>query len=696
MVVTEYFSAETSVSKSISCTVAAVCFLVVTAMTGFREVHAEVAELTAQRAFELSALNQESGPEHGKFSWIPASHKLIYSERSNGDVSWIKILDADSGATTRIARGDKPEVSPDGRKMVYLASDEARAPIAAKESQLWVSNVDGTDARQLTLVAGGFDLSLRLANYHWSPDSTRILYGVADFQQVGSRGVPSVEVYSAQNGGMNFQTPSSLHLVEIRTGLDIELFHTREPVYSYGWLGPQVIFYSHSLDSGNRTDAKIVSRSLVTKEESVLVSGYNRNDNYSPVSSPSGSMIAFIADPGEAVRYPMRRELAFLSIAENKVSVLTKFALVSSRLSWLPDGKGLLFTDGRFNSRNLFVSDLRGHRRALTHENGKSTDAIVSSDGRLMTWQFTALDNRETLRLGHWDGNAIQDAKDMIVLNDPLKGFHIGKAEAVQWKSGDGALVDGVVVFPPNYDRSRRYPLLVSLHGGPESISATFAQSGMPTGVYFPYLMANEGYIVFSPDYRSSALMGYDKILAARDNNQMFEPDFNDIISGVDALIEKGTADPKRVFLIGHSYGSTETNWIITHSHRFRAAVSYEGGDVLTGWAWGGAKNHGPSTGYEWLLKGSPLQRLDVYLKESAVANVRGITTPTLFINCQYGVNDPCMVWLYVASQRQNIDSQFLYYRDEGHTLEDPANVTDLLQRVISWFKNHDAGVHGH
>jgi dipeptidyl aminopeptidase/acylaminoacyl peptidase len=484
--------------------------------------------------------------------------------------------------------------------------------------------------------------------------------------------------------------------VEIQTGRDIELFHTREPVYSYGWLGPQVIFYSHSPDSGNRTDAKIVSRSLATKEESVLVSGYNRNDNYAPVSSPSGSMIAFIADPGEAVRYPMRRELAFLSIAENEVSVLTKFALVSPSLSWLPDGKGLLFTDGRFNSRNLFVSDLRGRRRALTHENGKSADAIVSSDGQLITWQFTALDNRETLRLGHWDGNVIQDAKDMIVLNDPLQGFHVGKTEAVQWKSADGALVDGIVVFPPNYDRSRRYPMLVSLHGGPESISATSAQLGFPTGVYFPYLMANEGYIVLTPDYRSSALMGYEKILAARDNNQMFEPDFNDIIRGVDALIDKGTADPKRVFLIGHSYGSTETNWIITHSHRFRAAVSYEGGDVLTGWAWGGARFHGPSTGYEWLLKGSPLQRLDVYLKESAVANVKGITTPTLFINCQYGVNDPSMVWLYAASQRQNIDSQFLYYRDEGHTLEDPANVTDLLQRVISWFKNHDVVAHGH
>jgi dipeptidyl aminopeptidase/acylaminoacyl peptidase len=687
-------------------TVASVWFMAALALTEFPAVHAEDAELTVRRAFELSALNQESGPEHSRFSWIPASHKLIYSERSNGDESWIKILDADSETATRIALGDKPEVSPDGQKMVYLATDVTHAPTDAKNSQLWVSNVDGTEARQLTRVAGGFDLSLRLANYHWSPDSTRVLYGIADFQQANTRASanagdhslqgPSVEVYSAQNGGMNFQTPSSLHLVEIQTGRDIELFQTKEPVYSYGWLGPQVIFYSHSLDSGNLTDAKIVSRSLATNEETMLVSGYNRNDNYSPVSSPSGSMIAFIADPGEAVRYPMRRELAFFAIAENKVSVLTKFALVSPSLSWLPDGKRLLFTDGRFNSRNLFVSDLLGRRRALTHENGKSANAIVSSDGSLITWQFTALDNRETLRLGHLDGNAIRDSKDMIVLDDPLKGFHIGRTKAVQWKSADGELVDGVVVFPPNYDRSRRYPLLVSLHGGPESISATSAQQGLPTGVYFPYLMANAGYIVFSPDYRSSALMGYDKILAARENNQMFEPDFDDIISGVDALIDRGTADPTRVFLIGHSYGSTETNWIITHSHRFRAAVSYEGGDVLTGWAWGGARFHGASTGYEWLLKGSPLQRLKLYLKESAVANVKGITTPTLFINCQYGVNDPSMVWLYVASQRQNVDSQFLYYRDEGHTLEAPANVTDLLERVISWFKNHDVGARDH
>jgi dipeptidyl aminopeptidase/acylaminoacyl peptidase len=126
-------------------------------------------------------------------------------------------------------------------------------------------------------------------------------------------------------------------------------------------------------------------------------------------------------------------------------------------------------------------------------------------------------------------------------------------------------------------------------------------------------------------------------------------------------------------------------NWIISHTNRFKAAISYEGGDVL--WDWDNP--HGPNDTSEWLMRGSPLTRPWAYEKESAIRYASKINTPTMFINGELGVDSPALPWLYAALVSRGIDSQFIYYSGEGHVVARLGNQADLLNRGTQWIDRH-------
>ncbi|MEI9988993.1 MAG: prolyl oligopeptidase family serine peptidase [Rhizomicrobium sp.] len=555
-----------------------------------------VLSLSTERARRVALGNSD-------FSWIAGGHRLIFSTTATNGSHSIYVYDVEAKRTFRIIGGEKPEPSPDGRKLAFIAADSRKSLGTKDVLQIWICNSDGSNPVQITKSPIGFG-SYVVSSFHWAPDSRHLLYGRIDFTPPAAvAGQSTVEVYT--RGYKGPQPHSSLHVLDPANGTDREVISRSGFIGTYGWLNATSIFYSFSQVVAPGTDAKVMARSITSGDERVLISGYNLEDVYGPTVSPSGDRIAFIADPGEAVRYPVRRELAVYSVASKDVAILTHYAIVSPWLVWRPDGQGVIHTEGRFNSRELFSTSLDGQSRALTRGPGLNSAPKFSSDGKYLVWQYTSLDQRRVLRIARWGGGALMDVRDLLELENPLEGFRVGPTKALQWKSADGSIVDGVLILPPDYDRRRRYPLIVDLHGGPEGVSATLAQSGMPTEGFFPYIMANFGYAILVPDYRASGLMGYDKILSARDHNQLFEPDFEDIDKGADSLVAGGIADPRRLFLIGHSWGGDETNYIITHSHRYRAAISYEGSDALTSWAWINATVHGVNTSSEWDMRGS-------------------------------------------------------------------------------------------
>jgi dipeptidyl aminopeptidase/acylaminoacyl peptidase len=190
---------------------------------------------------------------------------------------------------------------------------------------------------------------------------------------------------------------------------------------------------------------------------------------------------------------------------------------------------------------------------------------------------------------------------------------------------------------------------------------------------------------VFFPDYRLSAHFGFDKLLQTRERGELFQPDFDDISTGVDMLVSQGIADPKRLGLLGHSWGSFEANWILTHTSRFAAAVSYEGDDILFGWG----KDAGPAKSLEWYLRGSPLTRPEIWRKNAAALHAEVGSTPTLFVNCEHGINAAALPWLYSAWRAKGVDTEYVYYPGESHSVRTHDNQVDLINRITDWLVTH-------
>ncbi len=159
---------------------------------------------------------------------------------------------------------------------------------------------------------------------------------------------------------------------------------------------------------------------------------------------------------------------------------------------------------------------------------------------------------------------------------------------------------------------------------------------------------------------------------------------FNDVMSGVDYLLESGIADPNKLGVIGHSYGGHLTNWIITHTDTFKVAVSYEGWSdqtLLTG-------IYGTSTGGDWLFKGNSWEVPENYRKNSSITFVSAVRTPTLLISGELGVVNCDFQVFHTALNALGVDTQLLIYQGEGHSIVRPENQRDLLYRILEWVCN--------
>lgn len=633
-----------------------------------------------------------------RFSWIPGSRRLIYSSVSaETGQSTIIAVDGLSGEQRELLSGSHPTPSPDGTMIAFVAPEQGTGPDGPL--QLWLADPNGLNPRQLTREQGGISQgNFFPIEFSWSPDSLHLLYllvrnqenGPPPFQdEIARRHSSAARAYpqAATEANRTRLAYPSAKVLNVQTMQETAIDGLS---WSYVWLDRDTLLFQDVSEGSTFADsqASLRARSLVTGAVSTLVTGYNRQAWYAPMISASGRRIAFIANPGQEAVFPARKDLAFLDRSSGAIRILTSTSTVYAG-SWTPDERGVVVVDGRSTRRRLELVGLDGSRRALSDGDGVDADPKFSSDGRLIAWRHIDYQGRETLRVARWSGRSLDRPRDVAVFSDPLARFHVGETRRVEWRSADGTRADGVLTLPADYRADRAYPLVVVLHGGPlDGFNLRYPE--WPMGVFFPHLLAQRGYVVFQPEYRSSGRLGYELIMAARASGERYRGDMEDILSGVDDLISHGIADSGRLFLLGHSNGSAEANWIIAHTDRFRASVSFEGIDPLIDW--GGTGNYAPNGTFEWEMTGTPLTRPEVYHRNSAVAAANRIRTPTLFVvggEQGQSINSPAMLWLYSALISQGIDTQFVRYPNDGHVLIRPENQADLFDRIVLWLQRH-------
>ena len=405
--------------------------------------------------------------------------------------------------------------------------------------------------------------------------------------------------------------------------------------------------------------------------------------------APEGSVLwgpdsrRFVYSAGDDQEWLNRNSKLWLMEAElgEHRLLTTSFAGNVSGATWSADGAHLFFNGTQGLNSNVYrVNAETGEVDQITDLDGSTRASHWSADRSRFVYTFSDYDTPSDIWVGNADGtpaNRITDA------NPQLADLQMATMRPTTWVSTDGTEIEGLVHLPADYDDSHVYPLMLNIHGGPAGVfSNSFRAS------YHVY--AGLGWVALSPNVRGSCC--YDDTLregntVARDDG-IGLGDYQDLMTGVDALIEQGVVDPDRLALRGWSYGGILGGWTITQTDRFKAASIGAG---VYDWS----SEYGPGFNNDvrlWHIGGSPWDNPEGYRKQSAFTHVANITTPTLLI---HGMNDttdtePQSMMLFNAIKDiGKTPVRYMRVPREPHGFREPRHQRQRDIEEIRWMHEH-------
>lgn len=353
------------------------------------------------------------------------------------------------------------------------------------------------------------------------------------------------------------------------------------------------------------------------------------------------------------------------------------------RAIWMPDGKSLLVGAHDATRSAMWIQPLDGVARRIDTGDVNPTqafwlDASVGADGAIA---FTGSEPGHPQELWYL-ANQQGAPKRLTDFNDALASMDLGRVQSIDWTAPDGIASDGVLTYPPDFVAAKKYPMVLVIHGGPNSASTT-SWNG------FAQVLAANGWIVFNPNYRGSDNLG-NAYWRGIFNNAGDGPG-KDVMAGVDAVEKMGFVDTSRLAVSGWSYGGYMTSWMTGHYPIWKAAVAGAAVDNLLDEYDLSDNNVTVRYGFPDFASPWTTGAMKEYVEQSPLTYARDVKAPTLILSDVGDTRVPITqsFEMYHALKDAGVTAQFWAYPVDGHFPGDPVRAEDVYRRWIAWFREY-------
>ncbi len=409
-----------------------------------------------------------------------------------------------------------------------------------------------------------------------------------------------------------------------------------------------------------------------------------------PSFSPDGKWIAY-GGPEDMTRYTMTNSTVYVREVDDRGGAFRRLGNSwdnDIRLGfWSMDGGTMYFSGGVRVTTQLHALDIEtGAVRQVTEERAVLSVSRDEDTGVILLNYADPMTPNILFKVARLD--RIGNRSDWLQLTDPnpqVRGFALGEEREVSWTSTDGKEVGGILVYPVGYQEGRRYPLIVAIHGGPASADVLRFNGGSGAQVY-----AGAGYAILKPNYRGSR--NYGNAHRTDIVGDYFTLGFDDIMTGVDMLIEEGIVDRDRMGALGWSAGGHWSNWILTHTDRFKAISSGAG---TMNWISMYAQSDVQRNRQFYIGDDFLYENFEPYWNQSPLKYIAAATTPTMVhvVEGDPRVPSPQSVELHMALKKLGVDTELFMYPGRSHGIPDPRNRLVKAVSEMAWMDYYVRGM---
>ena len=600
----------------------------------------------------------------------------------------IWIMNADGTHQRSLVQGSGVQWSPDGKRIAYVAKGEPSG------QQIFVRWMDAEGAT--TQIS---HLTESPSNLEWSPDGKAIAFSMnvpardnslrinMPAAPKGAKWIEPPKVITRLNyrrDRIGYTDASYSHIFVIpadggtpRQITDGDWNHSAP---SYSADGKWIAFSSYRVPNGEDAFRKseIYAANVETGEIRQLT--HRAGTNGGPLYSPDGRMIAFMsADSVDHSAWAESRLWLMNADGSNAHLVSGTLDRPISGVSWASDNSGLYFNVESQGSKNLYFATPGGQLRPVTTGTQVLTVTSVGKNGLAVGVRTTPVKPNDVVTFTVPKTGAVSAFNQLTAVNDDvLAGKQLAQTEEMWYTSKDGLKIQGWIVKPPGFDPSKKYPLILEIHGGPQAmynVAFNFARQDH----------AANGYVILYTNPRGST--GYGEKFTNEIKNAYPGKDFDDLMAGVDTVLGRGYVDAKNMFVYGCSGGGVLTAWTVGHTDRFAAAaslcpvidwISFVGETDGAGWY----------ENFEKPFWEDPSE----YLRRSPIMYVGNVKTPTLLMT---GVLDlrtpiPQIEEFYRALKMHGTPTMMIRMNNEYHgTSSTPSNFLRTQLYLRAWFEKY-------